>query len=106
MKPTLWRWTLLFAALGLLLPAIFLARYIAFGKSFGPIEGMLWPSSIMFLALDVPNGTHRPASDLAIIYGIALLENVIQYAIIGALAWSALWGIRRFALLLGRHRSA
>lgn len=96
----------MFAALGLLLPAIFVVRYIVFGKSFGAIEGILWPSSIMFLALDVPNGTHRPTSDIAIIYAIALLENVVIYAIIGAAAWSAMWGIRRLASVLGGHRSA
>jgi hypothetical protein len=84
MKARFWRWTLLFGTIGLLIPVVLLFRYWAFGVMFGELEGKLWPSSLMFTALDAPD---TRTSTIVVVYAMALLGNVIRYAVLGILTW-------------------
>jgi hypothetical protein len=100
----IWKWILLFGALGLLIPVVSCLHWFIFGGYASEFEFMLWPSSIMFMALDVP--TPAPASTVIAVYAIALIENVVLYAIVGALAWllvNLVFFLR--SLLIGRTKS-
>jgi hypothetical protein len=85
LKVKFWKWTLLFGALGLLVPAVSCMHWFLFGGYANEFEFMLWPSSIMFMALDVP--TPAPTSTVVAVYAIALIENVVLYAVVGAFTW-------------------
>jgi hypothetical protein len=85
LKVKFWKWTLLFGALGLLVPMVTCIHCFLLGGHVSELEFMLWPSSIMFLALDSP--TPAPTSTVVAVYAIALVENVVLYAIVGAFAW-------------------
>jgi hypothetical protein len=87
------KWTLLSGALGLVVPAVVLSQYFLFNKGIGEFEFRFWPSSIMFMALDVP--TPAPTSTVLFVYALALIENVVLYAIIGALAWILVYVVLR-----------
>jgi hypothetical protein len=84
-KVKFWKWTLLFGMLGLLVPAVSCIHCFILGGNATGAELLLWPSSIMFMALDVPSPAST--STVAVVYAIAVVENVILYAVIGALAW-------------------
>jgi hypothetical protein len=86
-KPNIWKWVLLFAALGLVAPVILTVQYLAFGVSFGDSAYLLWvwPTSIMFMALDSPGPA--PTSTVVAIYCVAFLENCALYATLGVFLW-------------------
>jgi hypothetical protein len=86
-RPNIWRWVLLFAALGLVAPVILTVQYLVFGRSFGDSSYLLWvwPSSIMFMALDSPEPA--PTSTVVVIYCFAFLENCALYATVGVFLW-------------------
>jgi hypothetical protein len=84
LKARFWKWALLFGASGLLVPAEFIIRWTLFGGSVSEFEFVLWPSSFMFQALaDAPSP--EPTSTVVFIYAIAMIENIILYAGVGAL---------------------
>jgi hypothetical protein len=85
LKPKFWRWTLLFGAFGLLVPAVLLFRWFLFDSGFGEFAVTLWPSSIMFMALDSPRPS--PISTIVFIYTLAFVENCLLYAAIGVITW-------------------
>ena len=84
-KVKFWKWALLAGALGLLDPAVVTSQHFLFGLDMSEFEFYLWPSSFMFMALDVP--TPSPTSTVVFIYAVALIENVVLYALLGALVW-------------------
>lgn len=93
----------MFGTLGLLVPAMLASGWFLFHSDFGEIA-ILWPSSIMFMALDTP--APSPMSTVIYIYTIAFIENFVLYAVIGVVTWP----IAHFALRLydshkGSHSS-
>jgi hypothetical protein len=84
LKPKFWRWTLLFGAFGLLVPVVITSGWFLFHPNFG-VWLDLWPSSIMFMALDTP--TLARTSTIIFVYAIAVVENCLLYAAIGVITW-------------------
>jgi hypothetical protein len=78
------RWVLLFAGIGLLIPAVAETRYLVFAHGFGELEAKLWPSSLMFFALEAPD---TRAIHIVIVWVVAVVANVILYALFGVLTW-------------------
>jgi hypothetical protein len=85
LKVKFWKWILLFGALGLFVPVVSCIHWFLFGGHASELEFMLWPSSIMFMALDVP--TPAPTSTVVAVFALALIENIVLYAIARAFAW-------------------
>jgi hypothetical protein len=94
-----WRWVFVFAALGLVVPALLLFWWHISPYGAGR-EAVLWPSSIMFMALDA-GPTPEPRSTAFAVYAAALLENLALYAAIGAILWPV---AQCTARLRNRHR--
>jgi hypothetical protein len=92
MKAKFVRWVLLFGAIGFLISAVAATRYFAFGHSFGELEAKLWPSSVMFLALEAPN---TRTVDIVVVWIMAIIANVISYAVIGLLTWPLAYIVAR-----------
>jgi hypothetical protein len=90
MKVKFWRWTLLFGAVGLFVPAVLLTRYAVFGTTFGEFEAKLWPSSLMLMALDSPNPR---TVNIVTIYAMAFCANIILYAAVGVLTWPLVYAV-------------
>jgi hypothetical protein len=88
------RWTTLFGLLGLFVAAVLSICFFAFGTSFGEMEFWLWPSSLMFMALDVPSPA--PVSTVFAIYAIAFAENAVLYAAVGVLTSPVVYIARRW----------
>jgi|ERR1017187_9518294 hypothetical protein len=88
-------WVSAFGGLGLLVPAVLLLRYWAFGVMFGDFEVRLWPTSIIFFGLEAPDTTKF---DVVLFYAIALVGNVLLYATVGAVTWF----IAQLVISLGR----
>jgi hypothetical protein len=86
------KWTTGFAGIGILVPLLLMLQFFVFRRSFGSIESWLWPSSIMFMALDAP-GTSR--TTVSLVYAVAIAENAILYGVIGALTWLLVHVIER-----------
>jgi len=104
LKVKFWKWILLFGALGLLVPAVSCIHWFLFSGHASEFEFMLWPSSIMFMGLDGP--TPVPVSTVVVVFAIALIENIVLYAVVGALAWllvNVVFYLR--GLLVGRTKS-
>ncbi len=77
-----WKWTLLFGIAGLFVPVVVTLSWFAFHIGMDELV-FLWPSSIMFMGL----GALTPMSTVIFIYALAFIENVIPYAVVGALTW-------------------
>jgi len=103
LKIKFWRWTLLFGALGLLVPAAVCSRYFLFGSTseLGGLLGWLWPSSFIFMALDVPNPN---IFEIVLTYAIALIVNFVLYAAVGAVAWPFVLLVLRLRDVYGGRR--
>jgi hypothetical protein len=76
-----------FAVLGLIVPITLMIRPFVLGRSFGDWSVRLWPSSMILMALDMPEPS--PVSTVAIIYALALAFNVLLYAGVGIVLWPA-----------------
>ena len=87
-----------FGLLGLLVPAALILRWKLLGSTFGQLELILWPSSIMLMGLDGP--AHRSAFDIILFYAIVIVANIVLYCVIGLLTWPVLrLVLRRRALI-------
>jgi hypothetical protein len=96
-RPKFWRWVQLFGALGLVVPAITLSRWLLFHLGEGVWEGRLWPSSFVLMALDTPKPS--PVGTVIYVYALTLLSNMALYAAIGALLWPmAYLAVRLFGI--------
>jgi hypothetical protein len=94
MKPALWKWMFWCGLLGLLVPVALILRWKLLGSTFGQLELILWPSSIMLMGLAWP---HRSVFDVIQFYAIVVVANMVLYCVIGLLTWPVV----RLAL---RHR--
>jgi len=74
-------WTSVFGLLGIALPTLLML----FRRDLGQAEFWLWPSSIMFTALDTPS--HAAQSTVLAIYILAVAENAPLYGVIGVIIW-------------------
>jgi hypothetical protein len=99
LKPKFWRWVTPFAGLGLFVPTVLTSGWFLFHPNFGDWL-VLWPSSIMFMALDTPSPS--PISTAIFVYALAFVENLLLYAAIGVITWP----LAHLALrLYSSHRS-
>jgi hypothetical protein len=83
MKLTGRNWTCAWGFAGLLIPVVLLLRWYFFDHSFRTLELVLFPSSIVLMALEGP----PDRLVIAVVYAIAITANVVLYAIIGLLSW-------------------
>jgi hypothetical protein len=74
-----------FGILGLVVPAILTAWYFLSGKRLENFSIWLWPSSQIFVTLDLP--AHARRSTVIFVYTTAFVENSVVYATAGALLW-------------------
>ena len=83
MKLTGRNWTCAWGFAGLLIPVVLLLRWYFFDHSFRTLELVLFPSSVVLMALEGP----PDRLVIAVVYAIAITANVVLYAIIGLLSW-------------------
>ncbi|MGA7349842.1 MAG: hypothetical protein WBX06_01700 [Acidobacteriaceae bacterium] len=86
-------WTGVFAALGVVVPIVLTVCFLIFHANFGKNAATLWPSSLMFMALDTPTLAAR--STVISVYAVAIAENALLYAIVGAVTWPLAYFLRR-----------
>lgn len=82
-------------AFGLVVPVALCARYFLLGATsgLGGWVGWLRPSSIKFMALDMPSPA--PMSTVVSVYAVALVENILLYALAGVVVWVLVRGVLR-----------
>jgi hypothetical protein len=97
-KKKLLKWALVWAALGLVIPVLLLLRWKMTDSSFGQLEFILWPSSIMLMGLEGPSP--RSSLNIAEVYAIVIAANVALYLLIGLLTCPFF-----FLILRWRNRS-
>jgi hypothetical protein len=68
---------------GLLVPAALILRWKLLGSTFGQLEAVLWPSSIILMGLEGP--TQRSAFDIIQFYAIVIAANAVLYCVVGLL---------------------
>ncbi len=73
-------------SIGLLVPVALILRWKFLGSTFGQIELILWPSSILLMGLEGQNSTFT----IILVYAMDIVANVVLYCIIGLLIWPAL----------------
>ena len=86
---TFWKWLFGWGLLGLLIPAVLILRYVLLHSSFGGLEFILWPTSILLMGLEGP--TPRSVPDIIEVYAILMGENMLIYSVIGLLTWPLLY---------------
>jgi hypothetical protein len=93
-KRRMLKWMLTWGVLGLVIPALLIIRWRLTGASFGEVESILWPSSILTMGLDGPG----PRSNLSIVevYAALIGENVVLYFLVGLLTCPVLFLIPRW----------
>jgi hypothetical protein len=78
-----WRWVLVFAGLGFLVPLVVMFRYGVMGSN-SMFGDRLWISSWLLMGIDTPNpGAVSKYSLLAFAWG----SNIVLYAVLGAVGW-------------------
>ncbi|MGB6829475.1 MAG: hypothetical protein WBE41_15620, partial [Terracidiphilus sp.] len=83
-RPSFFNWALAGALAGAAVSSILTAGWFIFHVGAGEFAVTLWPSSIMFMALDTPGPA--AVSTVVFVYAVAIVENIVLYATIGALA--------------------
>ena len=86
------KWVAIFGVLGLIAPAFFLFHFLIFRTGLGNAGSWYWPSSAIFLALDTPDPS---VLTIVLVYVFAVVGNVLFYMVLGSLAWSLLFLLRR-----------
>jgi hypothetical protein len=76
--------------IGLLVPVVLILRWKLLGSTFGQIELILWPSSILLMGLE----GQRSAFIIILSYALVIVADIVFYCVIGLLTWPLL----RFAL--------
>lgn len=89
-RGSLLNFSLAFGAVGIAVPLILILRYLILQQPFGIIEGWLWPSSIMLMALEA-SGT--PRAMVVFVHAFAIAVNALLSAIIGVTVWFAVSGL-------------
>jgi hypothetical protein len=83
MRLTVKKWIVWWGLAGLLVPVVLLLRWKLFGHGFGEREAILWPSSLILMALE---GPPEPVV-IAVVYAIAVAANITLYSVVGLLSW-------------------
>jgi hypothetical protein len=87
MKLTLPRWTFWWGSIGLLIPVALILRCRFLSVTFGQIDLILWPSSILLLM----GLEGQPSAFIVILsYAMAIMANISVYCVIGLLMWPVL----------------
>jgi hypothetical protein len=86
MNLKLWKWMSQCGLVGLLVPAVLILRWKLLGSTFGRLELILWPSSILLMGLE----GQRSAFIIILSYAIVIAVNIVLYCVIGLLMWPAL----------------
>jgi len=97
MKLTLWKWMFWWGSTGLLLPVALILRWKLLGSTFGQIELILWPSSILLMGLE----GQRSAFIIILSYAMVIVANVVFYCVIGSLTWLLLRPVLRRRGVIG-----
>jgi hypothetical protein len=91
MKWTGKKWIFWWAAAGLLVPTVLLLNWLVLGHGFGTTEVVLWPSSMITMALESqPN-----VATIVVVYAIAIATNIMLYSMVGAVMWLFIAQFRR-----------
>jgi len=85
---------LAWGALGLVIPALLILRWKLTGASFGEVESILWPSSILTMGLEGPSP--RSGLEIVEVYAALIGENVALYLLVGLLTCPILFLILRW----------
>ncbi|MGO8796295.1 MAG: hypothetical protein ACLQLC_15855 [Candidatus Sulfotelmatobacter sp.] len=83
MKLTLWKWMFWWGSTGLLVPVTLILCWKLLGSTFGQIELILWPSSILLMGLE----GQRSAFIIILSYAMVIVANIVFYCVIGLLTW-------------------
>jgi hypothetical protein len=83
MKLTLGKWMFWWGSIGLLVPVALILRWKLLGSTFGQIELILWPSSIMLMGLE----GQRSVFIIILSYAMVIMANIVFYCVIGLLTW-------------------
>jgi hypothetical protein len=86
MKLTLWKWMFWWGSIGLLVPVALILRWKFLGSTFGQIELILWPISILLMGLE----GQRSAFIIILSYAMDIVATIVLYCIIGLLTWPVL----------------
>ena len=82
--------------IGLLVPVALILRWKLLSSTFGQIELILWPSSILLIGLE----GQRSAFIIILWYAILIVANIVFYCVIGLLTWPLLrLALRRRGLI-------
>ena len=83
-------------SIGLLVPVARILRWKLLNSTFGQIELILWPSSILLIGLE----GQRSAFIIILWYAILIVANIVFYCVIGLLTWPLLrLALRRRGLI-------
>ena len=95
-KRFFWRWVLGWAVLGLMVPVGLMIGPFVFGRSVGLWSVWLWPSSLIFGALNALDPASLPV--IAVLYALALILNILLYAGLSIVLWPIADSVRRRVL--------
>jgi hypothetical protein len=96
MKLTFWKLVFWWGSIGVLVPVALILRWKLLGSTFGQIELILWPSSILLMGLE----GQRSAFIIILWYAIVIVANIVFYCVIGLLTWLLLrLALRRRGLI-------
>jgi hypothetical protein len=96
MKLTFWKLVFWWGSIGVLVPVALILRWKLLGSTFGQIELILWPSSILLMGLE----GRRSAFIIILWYAIVIVANIVFYCVIGLLTWLLLrLALRRRGLI-------
>ena len=69
------------------MPIILLFNWLVFGHGFGEIEIILWPSSLITMALEGKVTTLGDEVVIVVVYTAAIATNIALYCGVGAVIW-------------------
>ena len=73
-------------SIGLLVPVALILRRKFLGSTFGQIELILWPGSLLLMGLE----GQRSAFVIIMTYAMVIAANIVLYCVIGLLTWPVL----------------
>lgn len=87
------KWIFIFGILGLVVPALYVLPFLIFRAHMGTVAVMFswWPTSRLLMGLDTPNPS---TAAFLFFYALAVLGNVVLYAVFGILSWPILFLLR------------
>lgn len=70
-------------SIGVLVPVAFILRWKLLGSTFGQLELIFWPSSILLIGLE----GQRSVFTLILWYAMITVANISSYCVVGLLTW-------------------